>query len=263
MAGEIAALGPGVPGWAEGDQVCALVTGGGYAEYCLASALLCLPSPKSLNTVQAAALPETFFTVWSNVFDRGRLQPHETLLVHGGAGGIGTSAIQLAKVWGATVYATAGSDDKCRCCETLGADKAINYRNEDFVERIKALTAGRGVDLILDMVGGDYLQRNLDCLATDGRLVQIALQQGPKTQINLLPIMLKRLTLTGSTLRARPVKEKAVIADTLQTKVWPVLETGRIRPLVHCTFPLAEAAEAHRLMESGGHMGKIVLTVSP
>lgn len=261
IAGEIAALGDNTPGLAVGDLVCALVAGGGYAEYCLASALLCLPIPRGLSLVQAASLPETFFTVWSNVFDRGRLQSHQSFLVHGGAGGIGTTAIQLAKTWGAAVFTTAGSDDKCRRCEALGADAAINYRKNDFVERIKVLTDGRGVDLILDMVGGDYLQKNLNCLAEDGRLVQIALQNGAKTQINLLPVMLKRLTLTGSTLRPRPLMEKAAIADALQTKVWPVLESGLVRPVIHGTYPLAQAAEAHRLMESSGHFGKIVLTV--
>ncbi|TAN53714.1 MAG: NAD(P)H-quinone oxidoreductase [Methylococcaceae bacterium] len=262
VAGEIVALGTNTAGLAVGDQICALVSGGGYAEYCLAPALLCLPIPNGLTLLQAAALPETFFTVWSNVFDRGRLQPHETLLVHGGAGGIGTTAIQLAAVWGASVYATAGSDAKCRVCKSLGAKAAINYREEDFVERIQALTQGRGVDVILDSIGGDYLQRNLSCLAMDGRLLQIGVQNGPKTQINLLPIMLKRLTLTGSTLRPRSVKEKAVIADALQTKVWPVLASGRVKPLIHSTFPLADAADAHRLMEQSGHIGKLVLTVN-
>lgn len=262
VAGEIAAVGEDVAGWAVGDAVCALVAGGGYAEYCLASALLCLPIPQGVDWIQAAALPETFFTVWSNVFQRGRLQPHESLLVHGGAGGIGTTAIQLATVWGATVYATAGNAEKCRRCEALGAQAAIDYRTEDFVARIRELTEGRGVDVILDIVGGDYLQRNLDCLAVEGRLLQIAMQQGPKTQINLLPILLKRLTLTGSTLRPRSVKEKAVIADALHTQVWPVLASGRIRPVIHGAFPLEQAAEAHRLMEAGGHVGKIVLTVN-
>lgn len=260
VAGEIVALGTDTAGLALGDKVCALVAGGGYAEYCLAPALLCLPIPPGLTLLQAAALPETFFTVWSNVFERGRLQPHESLLVHGGAGGIGTTAIQLAAVWGATVYATAGSDAKCRACENLGAGAAINYHAEDFVERIKVLTAERGVDVILDSIGGDYLQRNLNCLAQDGRLVQIGVQNGPKTRIDLLPILLKRLTLTGSTLRPRSVKEKAVIADALQTKVWPVLASGRVKPLIHATFPLAEAAAAHRLMEQSGHIGKLVLT---
>jgi putative PIG3 family NAD(P)H quinone oxidoreductase len=263
VAGEIAAVGEDVAGWAVGDPVCALVAGGGYAEYCLAPALLCLPIPNGLDLIQAAALPETFFTVWSNVFQRGRLQPHESLLVHGGAGGIGTTAIQLASVWGATVYATAGGGEKCRRCEGLGAKAAIDYRREDFVARVRALTDGRGVDVILDVVGGDYLQRNLDCLAVDGRLLQIAVQQGPKTQINLLPIMLKRLILTGSVLRPRSVKEKAVIADALHTQVWPVLASGRIRPVINGTFPLEQAAEAHRLMEEGGHVGKIVLINPP
>lgn len=263
VAGEIVAVGANAPGWAVGDNVCALVSGGGYAEYCVASALLCLPVPKGLSLVQAAVLPETFFTVWSNVFERGRLRSHESILVHGGASGIGITAIQLAQVWGANVYATAGSEAKCRFCEQLGASAAIHYREEDFVERIKALTDGRGVDVILDIVGGDYLQRNLNCLAVDGRLLQIALQHGPKAQINLLPIMLKRLTLTGSTLRPRSVKEKAVIADALQTKVWPVLASGRIKPVIHATFPLADAAAAHRVMEQSAHSGKLALIVTP
>lgn len=261
IAGEIVALGAHTPGLAQGDKVCALVSGGGYAEYCVVPALLCMPIPGGLNLIQAAGIPEAFFTVWSNVFQRGRLQPHESLLVHGGASGIGTTAIQLAKLWGATVYTTAGSDSKCRFCEQLGAQTAIHYHDEDFVERIQTLTDGHGVNVILDIIGGDYLQRNLNCLAVDGRLLQIALQHGPKTQVNLLPIMLKRLTLTGSTLRPRSVKEKAIIADALLTKVWPTLASGQIKPIIHSTFPLADAVAAHRLMEQSGHMGKIVLTV--
>jgi putative PIG3 family NAD(P)H quinone oxidoreductase len=249
-----------VNGPALGDTVCALVTGGGYAEYCTAPAPLCLPLPKGLGTVEAAALPETFFTVWTNVFDRGGLQPGERFLVHGGAGGIGTTAIQLAREFGATVFATAGSPEKCAFCEQLGA-RAIDYRQEDFVERIRTLTEGKGVDLILDMIGGPYLQRNLDCLAPGGRLVLIAVQGGPKTDINLLPVFLKRLTLTGSTLRPRSIEEKAAIAASLREKAWPLLESGRIKPVIHGTFPLAEAAEAHRLMESSRNIGKIVLTV--
>jgi NADPH2:quinone reductase len=260
IAGEVVALGEGVNGPALGDTVCALVTGGGYAEYCTAPAPLCLPLPKGLGTVEAAALPETFFTVWTNVFDRGGLQPGERFLVHGGAGGIGTTAIQLAREFGATVFATAGSPEKCAFCEQLGA-RAIDYRQEDFVERIRTLTEGKGVDLILDMIGGPYLQRNLDCLAPGGRLVLIAVQGGPKTDINLLPVFLKRLTLTGSTLRPRSIEEKAAIAASLREKAWPLLESGRIKPVIHGTFPLAEAAEAHRLMESSRHIGKIVLTV--
>lgn len=261
VAGEVVAAASGVAEWKPGDHVCALLTGGGYAEYCLAHHLLCLPVPRGLSFTEAASLPETFFTVWSNLFDRARLQPSETLLVHGGASGIGVAAIQMARAWGATVYATAGTADKCRFCEGLGAKAAINYREEDFVERIRQLTDDRGVDVILDMVGGDYLQRNLDSLAPDGRLVQIAVQQGPKTAINLLPILLKRLTLTGSTLRPRPVSFKAAIADKLRDKVWPALESGMIRPVLFRTFPLEQAADAHRLMEKSGHRGKIVLSL--
>jgi putative PIG3 family NAD(P)H quinone oxidoreductase len=261
VAGEIVAIGEQVAEWKTGDSVCALVTGGGYAEYCLAHSLLCLPIPRGLSLVEAASLPETCFTVWSNLFDRARLQSHETLLVHGGSGGIGVTAIQLARIWGATVFVTAGTEEKRRFCEQLGAKAAINYHEEDFVERVLSLTDGRGVDVILDIVGGNYLQRNLACLAADGRLVQIAVQQGPKTQINLLPFLLKRLTLTGSTLRSRSVADKAAIADKLRDKVWPALESGAIRPVVFRSFPLEDAAAAHRLMEEGSHIGKIVLTV--
>ncbi len=260
IAGTVVALGDGVDTLKEGDAVCALVTGGGYAAYCPAAAPLCLTVPKGLDTVQAAALPETFFTVWTNVFDRGRLKAGETFLVHGGSSGIGTTAIQLAKAMGARVFATAGSAAKCRACEELGAEAAINYREADFVERVKTLTDGQGVDLILDMVGGDYLPRNLECLTVEGRLVQIALQRGPKVEMNLLPVMLKRLTVTGSTLRPRSVEQKAVIADALRGKVWPLLEAGKVRPVIYKTFPFTEAAEAHRLMESSQHIGKIVLT---
>jgi NADPH2:quinone reductase len=259
IAGEVVALGEGVESPALGDTVCALVTGGGYAEYCPAAASLCLPVPKGLSAVEAAALPETFFTVWTNVFDRGGLKAGERFLVHGGTGGIGTTALQMARAFGAEVFATAGSPEKCAFCEQLGA-RAINYRQEDFVERIRALTNGQGVDLILDMVGGPYLQRNLDSLAPGGRLVLIAVQGGPKTEINLLPIFLKRLTLTGSTLRPRTVAEKTAIAAALRDKVWPLLESGRIKPIIHGTFPLADAAEAHRLLESSRHIGKLVLT---
>lgn len=260
IAGEIVALGEGVERHAVGDTVCALVAGGGYAEYCAAPADLCLPVPPSLNPLQAAALPETFFTVWTNVFDRGGLKSGERVLVHGGTGGIGTTALQLAREFGAEVFATAGSAEKCAFCERLGA-RAINYREEDFVERIRQLTMGQGVDLILDMIGGPYLQRNLDSLAPDGRLVLIAVQGGPKSDINLLPVFLKRLTITGSTLRPRTITEKASIASSLQENVWPMLKSGRIKPIIHTTFPLAEAADAHRLMESGHHIGKIVLTM--
>ena len=233
IAGEVMATGEGVSSPAIGARVCALVAGGGYAEYCVAPAALCLP--------------------WTNVFDRGRLKSGERFLVHGGSSGIGTTAIQLAKAFGATVYATAGTAEKCEACERLGAEAAINYRQEDFVERIGALTEGKGVDLILDMIAGDYLPRNLKCLAVEGRLVQIALQ-------NLLPVMLKRLTITGSTLRPRSVAQKAEIAAALKAKVWPLIAQGKVKPVIHATFPLKEAAKAHALMESSKHIGKILLT---
>ncbi len=258
IAGVVTALGAGVSSPHLGDRVCALVTGGGYAEHCVAAAALCLPIPTGFAAVQAAALPETFFTVWTNVFARGKLQPGESLLVHGGASGIGVAAIQLARAFASPVYATAGSAEKCAFCASLGA-KAIPYREEDFVAAIMDQTQGKGVDMVLDMVGGDYLQRNVSCLAQEGRLVQIAVQQGAKAQINLASIMMRRLTLTGSTLRPRSVAEKAVIAQALREKVWPKLATGEVRPIVHAVFPLEEAAAAHRLMESGAHIGKIIL----
>ena len=262
IAGTVVAHGDGVATPAVGARVCALVTGGGYAEYCAAPAPLCLPVPDGLDAIQAAALPETFFTVWTNVFDRARLAQGESILVHGGSSGIGTTAIQLARAFGATVYVTAGSREKGDRCVGLGADAAINYRDEDFVERIDALTGGRGVDVVLDMVAGDYLARNLRCLATEGRLVIIATQHGPRVEaFNVLPIMLKRLTVTGSTLRPRTVDQKAVIARALETQVWPLIESGRVRPIVHARFPLADASAAHRLMESSEHIGKIVLEV--
>ncbi|MDE0455672.1 MAG: NAD(P)H-quinone oxidoreductase [Chromatiales bacterium] len=262
IAGTVASLGDGVDTPAVGSRVCALVSGGGYAEYCAAPAPLCLPVPAGLDSVEAAALPETFFTVWTNVFDRARLAEGESLLVHGGSSGIGTTAIQLAKAFGATVYVTAGSKAKCDACLALGADAAINYRDEDFVERVGALTGGHGVDVVLDMVAGDYLARNLKCLAVEGRLVIIAVQHGPKVeQLNVLPVMLRRLTVTGSTLRPRSVEQKAVIAHALHANVWPLLAAGTVRPVVHARFPLADAAGAHRLMESSEHVGKIVLEV--
>jgi len=261
IAGTVVELGEGVKGIQAGQEVCALVTGGGYAAYCVAHARLCLPVPKGLSMVEGAALPETFFTVWTNVFDRGHLTEGESILIHGGTSGIGTTAIQLAKARGARVFATAGSEEKCRVCEALGAEAAIQYRETDFTERIQTLTEGKGVDLILDIVGGDYLPRNLKCLAVEGRLVQIGLQLGSKVEMNLLPVMLKRLTLTGSTLRPRSVEEKALIAAALLETVWPLLESGTIRPVIHKTYPLSGAAEAHRLMESSQHIGKIVLTV--
>ena len=260
IAGAVVAHGEGVEAPAIGARVCALVTGGGYAEYCAAPAPLCLPVPGGFDAAEAAALPETFFTVWTNVFDRARLAAGESILVHGGSSGIGTTAIQLARAFGATVYVTAGSKAKCDACLALGADAAIHYRDEDFVERIGALTGGRGVDVVLDMVAGDYLARNLKCLAVEGRLVIIAVQHGPKVeQFNVLPVMLRRLTITGSTLRPRTVEQKAVIARALEAKVWPLLEAGRVKPVVHSRFPLSDAAGAHRLMESGGHVGKIML----
>lgn len=244
-----------------GDRVCALVAGGGYAQWCVAPVGQCLAVPQGLDDIAAASLPETFFTVWSNLFNRAHLARGETLLVHGGSSGIGVAAIQLAKVFGAKVIVTAGTDEKCAACLTLGAVRAINYRSEDFVKEAKAMTDGRGVDVVLDMVGGDYIARNIDMLAPDGRLVFIAFQKGVRAEINFLPIMIKRLTVTGSTLRPRDTAFKSAIARELQSKVWPLIAAGVIRPVVHATFPLAEAAEAHRLMEEDRHIGKIVLTV--
>ena len=261
VAGIIAELGEGVTGWRLGDRVCALVAGGGYAEFCVASASTCLPLPTGASMMEAAAMPETFFTVWTNVFERGQLVKGERLLVHGGASGIGTTAIQMAAAFGATVFATAGSAEKCAACERLGATRAINYKEEDFVDVIKALTDNAGVNVVLDMVGGSYTPRNLKLLATEGRLVQIAILGGPKTEINWIPVMLRRLTLTGSTLRSRPIAVKAAIAKALQAKVWPLVDSGKIRPVIHATFPLEEAAEAHRVMEEGHHIGKLVLLV--
>jgi putative PIG3 family NAD(P)H quinone oxidoreductase len=239
--------------------VCALVAGGGYAEYCVAPAPQCLPVPAGLDAVQAAALPETFFTVWHNVFERGRLALGETLLVHGGSSGIGTAAIALARARGARVFVTAGSREKCAACRDLGAEVAVNYKEEDFVAVVKERTGGRGVDVVLDMVGGDYLARNLDCLAVEGRLVQIAFLKGPKAALDLWPLLRKRLVLTGSTLRARPVNDKAKIARALRETVWPLLESGTVRPVIDSTYPLSQAADAHRRMESSRHIGKIVL----
>ena len=259
VAGTVVATGPGVERWREGDQVMALVGSGGYAEYCIAPAPQVLPVPDGMPMVEAGGIPETFFTVWTNVFDRGRLQPGESFLVHGGSSGIGTTAIQLAHAFGSTVFATVGGTDKQRACEALGAKRAIDYRNEDFVAVLAAETGGRGVDVILDMVGGPYVERNLQALAVEGRLVQIAWLQGPKVQANFMPLMLKRLTWTGSTLRPRSVDQKGEIARALETRVWPLLAAGKVKPLIHQTFPLAEAAAAHALMESSTHIGKIVL----
>ncbi len=261
IAGTVEELGAGVTEWRVGDNVCALVAGGGYAEYCVAPSPQCLPVPKSMDFVHAAAIPETYFTVWTNVFDRGRLKAGESLLVHGGTSGIGTTAIQLAHALGSTVFVTAGSAEKCAACERLGAARGINYRDEDFVAVVKQLTAGKGVDVVLDMVGGDYFPRNMDALALDGRLVSIAVMNGVKTTINILTMMQKRLTLTGSTLRVRPITEKGAIAAALKQHVWPLLEAGKAIPVVHATFPLADAAAAHRMMESGAHVGKLVLVV--
>lgn len=259
VSGTIVATGAAVTHLNVGDTVCALVTGGGYATYCLVSALLCLPIPDGFSFTEAAALPETFFTVWSNLFDRAHLTANETLLVHGGSSGIGVTAIQLAKAFNAQVIVTAGSEAKCKACLKLGANAAINYRERDFVEAINQLTENKGVDVILDIIGGDYFARNLKCLAYDGRLLQIALQNGIKAEINLLPIMVKRLTITGSTLRARNDDFKADIANKLHKNVWPLLANGKIEPVIHTTFPLDEAEQAHELMESSQHIGKIIL----
>ena len=261
IAGEVIALGANVSGVALGDQVTALLPGGGYADHAVAAAALCLPIPKGLSMIEAAALPETYFTVWTNLFERGGLKAGESVLIHGGTSGIGTTAIQLAAVWGARVFATAGTEEKARACERLGAARGIDYRTEDFVEVIRRETAGKGVDLILDMVGASYLARNMDAAAVEGRLVVISLIGGARAEINLGTLMSKRLTVTGSTLRIRTVAQKAAVADGLRRHVWPLLSAGRVRPVIHATFPLAQAGEAHRLMETSQHIGKIVLTV--
>ena len=261
VAGTVAALGPDAGRWQVGDPVCALVSGGGYAEFCAAPVPQCLPIPPGLTMAEAGGVPETFFTVWTNVFDRGRLQAGERLLVHGGSSGIGTTAIQMAKALGATVHVTAGSAEKCAACVRLGADLAIDHTREDFVTRVKEATGGQGVDVILDMVGGDYTVRNLEALAVEGRLVQIAFLRGPKVELNLEPIMRKRLTLTGSTLRPRTVAQKGEIANALEARVWPLLAAGRLKPPIFRTFPLERAGDAHALMEANTHVGKIVLLV--
>jgi NADPH2:quinone reductase len=261
IAGTITALGAGVTEWKVGDEVCALVAGGGYAELCTAPASQCLPVPKGLTMVEAASLPETCFTVWSNVFDRAKLAPGETLLIQGGSSGIGVTAIQMAKAFGHTVFATAGSEDKCRACVGLGADRAVNYKTEDFVAVLKEATGGKGVDVILDMVGGDYVDRELKLLADDGRIVLIAFLGGMKSTVNLNDILRRRLVLTGSTLRPRPIAFKGDIARNLREKVWPKVEAGLFKPVIFKTFALADAAHAHALMESSQHIGKIVLTV--
>jgi NADPH:quinone reductase len=260
IAGRIVALGEGTADWQLGDSVTALLAGGGYAEFCTAPAPQCLPVPKGLDAVKAAAIPETFFTVWTNVFDRARLKPGESLLVHGGSSGIGTTAIQLANAFGAQVFATAGSAEKCAACLKLGAKRAIDHQTEDFVAVLQEATSGKGVDVILDMVGGRYINRNLSILAIEGRLVQIAFLEGSRAEIDLGPVMMKRQTITGSTLRPRSVTEKGAIARSLRERVWPLIEAGQIAPVIFKTFSLAEAAEAHRLMESSRHIGKIVLT---
>jgi NADPH2:quinone reductase len=259
IAGVITAVGADVTRFKVGDKVCALVVGGGYAEYCNVPEGQCLPIPGNLTFVEAASLPETFFTVWSNVFDRARLQPGESLLIHGGSSGIGVTAIQMAKALGSSVYVTAGSDTKCKFCEDLGADKAINYKTEDFATVIKEITKDQGVDVILDMIGGDYTPRNLQSLTEDGRLVLINMMEGKDTQIDLSLILRKRLTITGSALRARDIAFKSAIAAALQKNIWPLIASGQIKPVVNAVFTAAKAADAHTLMESSTHIGKIVL----
>jgi NADPH:quinone reductase len=261
VAGEVVAVGANVKMWKLGDKVCALAHGGGYAEYCVVPEVQALPVPKGLSMVEAASLPETFFTVYSNVFERGRLAPGESLLVQGGSSGIGVTAIQIAAAMGNRVFATAGTDQKCAACVQLGAEKAINYKTEDFVEVIKQATGGKGVNVVLDMVGGDYVAREIKCMAPEGRLVFIAVLGGAKAAFNVAEVMQKRLVLTGSTLRPRPVEFKGAIARNLREKVWPLIESGRIKPVIFKTFPLAQASEAHKLMESSQHIGKIMLEV--
>ena len=261
MAGTVVGVGEGVAEWKAGDKVCALTPGGGYAEYCLAPASNALPIPKGLDFVQAASLPETFFTVWANVFDRAGLKAGETFLVQGGSSGIGVAAIQMVSAMGSRVFATAGSAEKCAACETLGAERAINYKTEDFVEVVKTLTQGKGVDVILDMVAGEYVPREMKALADDGRIVLIATLGGSKATVDLMEVMRRRLHVTGSTLRPRSVEYKAGLARALRENIWPLVEAGKIKPVIHATFPLADAARAHELMESGTHIGKIVLTV--
>jgi len=261
IAGEVVALGSDVVRWKTGDRVMALVVGGGYAQFCAAHETHALPLPPTLTLTEAAAVPETFFTVWHNVFQRGRLTAGETLLVHGGSSGIGTTAIQLAKAFGARVIATAGSQEKCEACRRLGADTAINYKSEDFVAVAKAVTGGKGADVILDMVGGDYIERNYEAAAVEGRVVQIAFQDSPKATVDFRRIMLKRLTHTGSTLRARAIGDKAAIARGLEEHVLPLIAQGRVRPVIDSTFPLAQAGAAHRRMETSAHIGKIVLAI--
>lgn len=261
VAGEIVDGDLSGSGFTKGDMVCALVQGGGYAEYCVAPVAQCLPVPKGWSAIEAASLPETFFTVYSNIFDRARLAEGEILLVQGGSSGIGVTAIQMATALGHRVFATAGTDEKCRACESLGAERGINYRSEDFVEIVKSLTGGKGADVIIDMVAGDYVNRDINCLADDGRLVIIALLGGAKGEVNFGEIMRRRLTITGSTLRPRPVAFKQDVAQKLRQRIWPLLESGKIKPVIFKTFPLEQAAEAHTLMESSTHVGKIMLQV--
>lgn len=263
VAGTIAALGEGVVGWQVGDAVCALTPGGGYAEFCVAPAGHCLPLPAGFKTLEAASLPENYFTVWHNLFERGRLQKGESVLIHGGSSGIGVTAIQLAKAWGATVIATVGNADKVSFCRNLGADHVINYREQDFVVEIAHLTNDRGVDVVLDMVGGDYIERDLRALKLEGRLVLIAFLNGSTITVDWRPIMVKRLTITGSTMRASPIQRKADIARALRENVWPLFESGGLKPIIYRVFPLSEAAAAHALMESSQHLGKIMLAVQP
>ena len=261
IAGEVSALGSAVKNFKLGDKVCALASGGGYAEYCAVPEEQALPMPKGLSALEAASLPETFFTVWSNVYDRARLAPGESLLVQGGSSGIGVTAIQMAAAMGNRVFATAGSDEKCAACVKLGAEQAINYKSQDFLAVVKEATGGKGVDVILDMVGGDYVPRELKCLADDGRLVFIAMLGGTKTELDINEVMRRRLVVTGSTLRPRPVEFKGAIARSLEKVIWPLIEAGKIKPVIYKTFPLAQASEAHRLMESSQHIGKIMLSV--
>jgi len=261
-AGRVVAVGEGVSQWKAGDEACALLTGGGYAQFVNVPAAQCLPIPAGLSMVEAASLPETFFTVWSMVWDRGRLAPGETLLVHGGTSGIGVTAIQMARALGHPVFVTAGSDGKCRACEALGATRAINHRTQDFVAEVKALTGGRGVDVILDMVAGDYVKRDVEAAADDGRIVILGFLGGTSGEVPFLPILRRRITITGAALRPRPVAFKAQVADALRSRIWPLIDAGTIRPVVHATFPLAQASQAHALMESSAHVGKIVLAVA-
>jgi NADPH2:quinone reductase len=261
IAGEIVALGPRVSGLSIGDKITSLLPGGGYAAYAIAAAPLCMPVPTGLSMVEAAAIPETYLTVWTNLFERGGCKSGDIVLIHGGTSGIGTTAIQLAKAWGARVYATAGTEKKARACEALGAVRGIDYKTEDFVEVMRAETKGQGVDITLDMVAGSYVQRNLDIAAVDGRVVTISLLGGSRAEINMGTVLIKRLTLTGSTLRSRTIAQKAAVADAVRKNIWPLLAAGKVRPVIFATFPLSEASEAHRLMETSNHIGKIVLTI--